>query len=129
MFSQTDSEFYLVNFSTSFTACNISFWLKFTSDFFLRWVNRKDPEGKNIFSGGFLGLDNIGKLIALRLKLSCILLEYSDGFVGVFDRSKPLPTGGHLEQVRNNIISYITVIVTGTSITCQMDRSVSFHSF
>ena len=42
-----------------------------------RWVNRKDPEGRNIFAGGFLGLDNIG----------------------VFDRSKPLPTGGFLEQV------------------------------
>ncbi len=40
------------------------------------WVNRKDPRGKNIFGGGFLGLDNIG----------------------VFDRSAPLPTGGHLEQ-------------------------------
>jgi hypothetical protein len=43
---------------------------------FTWWVNRKDAEGKNLFSGGFLGLDNIG----------------------VFDRSKPLPTGGHLEQ-------------------------------
>jgi hypothetical protein len=43
---------------------------------FTWWVNRKDPEGKNIFAGGFLGLDNIG----------------------VFDRSSPLPTGGHLEQ-------------------------------
>ncbi|XP_077968384.1 uncharacterized protein LOC144422258 [Styela clava] len=43
---------------------------------FTWWVNRKDPHGKNIFSGGFLGLDNIG----------------------VFDRSKPLPTGGTLEQ-------------------------------
>jgi hypothetical protein len=43
---------------------------------FTWWVNRKDPEGHNIFSGGFLGLDNIG----------------------VFDRSAPLPTGGHLEQ-------------------------------
>ncbi|MEM8669796.1 MAG: glucosidase [Planctomycetota bacterium] len=42
---------------------------------FTWWVNRKDPRGKNIFSGGFLGLDNIG----------------------VFDRSKPLPEG-HLEQ-------------------------------
>ncbi|MEM9587394.1 MAG: glucosidase [Planctomycetota bacterium] len=42
---------------------------------FTWWVNRKDPNGRNIFSGGFLGLDNIG----------------------VFDRSKPLP-GGHLEQ-------------------------------
>ena len=43
---------------------------------FTWWVNRKDVDGHNIFSGGFLGLDNIG----------------------VFDRSKPLPTGGHLEQ-------------------------------
>jgi len=40
------------------------------------WVNRKDPQGKNVFAGGFLGLDNIG----------------------VFDRSSPLPTGGHLDQ-------------------------------
>jgi hypothetical protein len=43
---------------------------------FTWWVNRKDAEGKNLFSGGFLGLDNIG----------------------VFDRSRPLPTGGRLEQ-------------------------------
>ncbi len=43
---------------------------------FTWWVNRKDTEGNNLFSGGFLGLDNIG----------------------VFDRSQPLPTGGHLEQ-------------------------------
>jgi len=43
---------------------------------FSRWVNRKDRFGKNLFEGGFLGLDNIG----------------------VFDRSAPLPTGGHLEQ-------------------------------
>jgi hypothetical protein len=43
---------------------------------FTWWVNRKDPEGRNVFQGGFLGLDNIG----------------------VFDRSAPLPTGGHLEQ-------------------------------
>jgi hypothetical protein len=40
------------------------------------WVNRKDRFGKNVFEGGFLGLDNIG----------------------VFDRSAALPTGGHLEQ-------------------------------
>jgi hypothetical protein len=40
------------------------------------WLNRKDPDGNNVFSGGFLGLDNIG----------------------VFDRSAPLPTGGSLEQ-------------------------------
>jgi len=43
---------------------------------FTWWVNRKDPDGLNVFEGGFLGLDN----------------------VGVFDRSAPLPTGGHLEQ-------------------------------
>jgi hypothetical protein len=40
------------------------------------WVNRKDPDGRNVFAGGFLGLDNIG----------------------LFDRSAPLPTGGHLDQ-------------------------------
>ena len=40
------------------------------------WVNRKDRDGRNLYEGGFLGLDNIG----------------------VFDRSAPLPTGGHLEQ-------------------------------
>ncbi len=43
---------------------------------FTWWVNRKDVDGNNLFSGGFLGLDNIG----------------------VFDRSKALPTGGHLAQ-------------------------------
>jgi hypothetical protein len=43
---------------------------------FTWWVNRKDPDGRNVFEGGFLGLDNIG----------------------VFDRSRPLPTGGHIEQ-------------------------------
>jgi len=43
---------------------------------FTWWVNRKDAHGNNVFQGGFLGLDNIG----------------------VFDRSAPLPTGGHLDQ-------------------------------
>ncbi|URD48627.1 hypothetical protein M5J74_20105 [Chroococcidiopsis sp. CCNUC1] len=43
---------------------------------FTWWVNRKDIEGKNVFQGGFLGLDNIG----------------------VFDRSAVLPTGGHIDQ-------------------------------
>jgi hypothetical protein len=43
---------------------------------FTWWVNRKDSEDRNIFQGGFLGLDNIG----------------------CFDRSKPLPTGGFIEQ-------------------------------
>ena len=43
---------------------------------FTWWVNRKDAQGRNIFQGGFLGLDNIG----------------------VFDRNKPLPGGGYLDQ-------------------------------
>jgi hypothetical protein len=43
---------------------------------FTWWVNRKDIEGRNVFQGGFLGLDNIG----------------------VFDRGQPLPNGGHLDQ-------------------------------
>jgi len=43
---------------------------------FTWWVNRKDRNGRNVFQGGFLGLDNIG----------------------VFDRSAPLPTGGYIEQ-------------------------------
>ncbi len=43
---------------------------------FTWWVNRKDPDGRNLFAGGFLGLDNIG----------------------VFDRSKELPAGGTLRQ-------------------------------
>ena len=43
---------------------------------FTWWVNRKDAEGRNIFQGGFLGLDNIG----------------------IFDRSAPLPTGGRINQ-------------------------------
>ena len=43
---------------------------------FTWWVNRKDAMGRNVFQGGFLGLDNIG----------------------VFDRSAPLPTGGYIEQ-------------------------------
>ena len=43
---------------------------------FVWWLNRKDLDGRNVFQGGFLGLDNIG----------------------VFDRSAPLPTGGHIDQ-------------------------------
>ncbi|KAE8756323.1 glucosidase [Paraburkholderia madseniana] len=43
---------------------------------FTWWVNRKDADGRNVFQGGFLGLDN----------------------VGIFDRSSPLPTGGHIDQ-------------------------------
>lgn len=36
-----------------------------SNDDLFRWVNRKDPQGKNLFAGGFLGLDNIGKLVFL----------------------------------------------------------------
>ncbi len=43
---------------------------------FTWWVNQEDADGRNVFQGGFLGLDNIG----------------------LFDRSAPLPTGGHIEQ-------------------------------
>ncbi len=43
---------------------------------FTWWVNRKDADGRNVFQGGFLGMDNIG----------------------IFDRNQPLPTGGHLDQ-------------------------------
>jgi hypothetical protein len=43
---------------------------------FTWWINRQDPEGRNVFEGGFLGMDNIG----------------------VFDRSAPLPTGGCIQQ-------------------------------
>jgi len=43
---------------------------------FTWWINRKDADGRNLFQGGFLGLDNIG----------------------MFDRSRPLPNGGHLQQ-------------------------------
>ncbi len=48
---------------------------------FTWWVNRKDPSGRNVFQGGFLGLDNIG----------------------VFDRSAALPTGGRLEQADGTV--------------------------
>lgn len=46
-----------------------------------RWINRKDLEGRNIFTGGFLGLDNIG----------------------IFDRSKPLPTGMDILKLTRGI--------------------------
>ncbi len=53
------------------SACSKNLLINFTW-----WVNRKDIAGKQVFSGGFLGLDN----------------------VGIFDRSKPLPNGSVLEQ-------------------------------
>ncbi|XP_033111572.1 uncharacterized protein YMR196W-like [Anneissia japonica] len=62
---------------------------------FTWWVNRKDPDGKNIFSGGFLGLDNIG----------------------VFDRSRPLPTGGSLEQADGTAwVAFFCVVMLDISL-------------
>lgn len=58
-----------------------------------RWVNRKDPLGKNIFAGGFLGLDNVGKDAVMVFPWYPI--QYT---IGLFDRSKPLPNGMILEQ-------------------------------
>ena len=49
---------------------------------FTWWVNRKDPDDRNLFQGGFLGLDNIG----------------------IFDRSSPLPGGGTLEQADGTVV-------------------------
>ncbi len=59
---------------------------------FTWWVNRKDPEGRHLFSGGFLGLDNIG----------------------VFDRSRPLPGGGTLVQADGTawMAFYCTVMLS-----------------
>ena len=62
-----------------------------------RWVNRKDPTGKNIFTGGFLGLDNIGRSLHPRNLQNLKSLSLSVD-AGIFDRSRPLPTGGVLEQ-------------------------------
>ena len=63
---------------------------------FTWWVNRKDANGNNLFSGGFLGLDNIG----------------------VFDRSKPLPTGGCLQQADGTAwMAFYCVTVSYTHLT------------
>jgi len=58
---------------------------------FTWWVNRKDADGHNVFQGGFLGLDNIG----------------------VFDRSAPLPTGGHLGQADGTAVGRANSSHTG----------------
>ena len=67
---------------------------------FTWWVNRKDPDGLNVFQGGFLGLDN----------------------VGIFDRSKPLPTGGHIEQSDGNGLDGLA---TSTNMPCWPLRHLS----
>ena len=70
---------------------------------FTWWVNRKDVEGKNLFAGGFLGLDNIG----------------------VFDRSKPLPTGGQLTQADGTawMAFYCTTMLSIALELAQVDDS------
>jgi hypothetical protein len=65
------------------------------------WVNRKDPAGRNVFAGGFLGLDNIG----------------------VFDRSAELPTGGSLEQADGTawMAFYCQCMLEMAIILCEYD--------
>jgi hypothetical protein len=65
------------------------------------WVNRKDPSGRNLFAGGFLGLDNIG----------------------VFDRSAQLPTGGSLEQADGTawMAFYCQCMMEMALILCEYD--------
>ena len=66
------------------------------------WVNRKDPSGRNVFAGGFLGLDNIG----------------------VFDRSAELPTGGSLEQADGTawMAFYCQCMLEMSLILCEHDE-------
>ena len=66
------------------------------------WVNRKDPAGRNVFAGGFLGLDNIG----------------------VFDRSAQLPTGGSLEQADGTawMAFYCQCMLEMALILCDLDE-------
>jgi hypothetical protein len=70
---------------------------------FTWWVNRKDTQGKNVFEGGFLGLDNIG----------------------VFDRSAPLPGGGHLEQADGTawMAMYCLNMLEMALLLCEHDKS------
>ncbi len=73
------------------------------------WVNRKDPSGKNVFAGGFLGLDNIG----------------------VFDRSAPLPTGGSLEQADGTawMAFYCQCMLEISLILSEYDAVYEEHAF
>ncbi|MGB3078124.1 MAG: glucosidase, partial [Saprospiraceae bacterium] len=70
---------------------------------FTWWVNRKDSHGKNVFEGGFLGLDNIG----------------------VFDRSSSLPGGGHLEQADGTawMAMYCLNMLEMSLLLCEEDNS------
>lgn len=70
---------------------------------FTWWVNRKDEEGNNVFQGGFLGLDNIS----------------------IFDRSKPLPTGGHLDQSDGTAwMAFYCIILLRISLHLSLEESV-----
>jgi len=70
---------------------------------FTWWTNRKDPEGNNLFGGGFLGLDNIG----------------------VFDRNSPLPGGGFLQQADGTAwMAFYCLTMLGISIELAMDNHV-----
>jgi len=73
------------------------------------WVNRKDPQGRNVFAGGFLGLDNIG----------------------VFDRSAPLPTGGHLDQADGTawMAFYCQCMLEIALILCDYDSMYEEHAY
>jgi len=73
------------------------------------WLNRKDPEGRNVFAGGFLGLDNIG----------------------VFDRSAPLPTGGSLEQADGTawMAFYCQIMIEMALILADHDRQYEEYAF
>jgi hypothetical protein len=73
------------------------------------WVNRKDPDGKNVFAGGFLGLDNIG----------------------VFDRSAPLPNGESLEQADGTawMAFYCQIMLEIALILSEHDSQYEEHAF
>jgi hypothetical protein len=73
------------------------------------WVNRKDPTGRNVFAGGFLGLDNIG----------------------VFDRSAQLPTGGSLEQADGTawMAFYCQCMLEMSLILCEYDSIYEEFAF
>ena len=73
------------------------------------WVNRKDPSGRNVFAGGFLGLDNIG----------------------VFDRSAELPTGGSLEQADGTawMAFYCQCMLEMSLILCDYDSIYEEYAF
>lgn len=70
---------------------------------FTWWINRKDADGRNVFEGGFLGLDNIS----------------------VFDRSAPLPTGGHIDQSdATSWMAFFCILMIKIALELAQDRKV-----